>query len=280
MGDVTFRYLKKEERPAATYWRRRFFALAGGLAIFALLAWSVSGAIGGVNTIRPAANVVAGHQHRPAGSGGRPGGAGQATAPAPSQSATPSPQPSARAGHRPASHRRQHRAASPHPGRQAKRPARPNGGTRPKRPAGRARPKPHGRGSTGGKPRACARSSIVISLFASQVSYPAHARPVFDVDVVSTRGKTCTFNVGAAYLALVIKAGNAPVWSSADCLQGRKSLSTDLVKGVPTVLSISWDRRTSAPGCKRASGAVPAGIYTATVTSGTLTSNKEIFRIR
>ena len=120
----------------------------------------------------------------------------------------------------------------------------------------------------------------MISLFASQVSYPAHARPVFDVDVVATRGKTCTFNVGARYLALVIKAGSARVWNSADCLQGRKSLSTDLVRGVPTVLSFSWDRRASAPGCRLGSGAVPAGIYTATVISGTLSSNKEIFRIR
>jgi len=120
----------------------------------------------------------------------------------------------------------------------------------------------------------------VISLFASQISYAAHTRPVFDVDVVSTWGKTCTFNVGGAHLAVVIKAGSTRVWSSADCLQGRKSLFTDLVKGVPTTLSISWDRRASSPGCRRASSAVPAGLYWATASSGKLTSNKEIFRIR
>ena len=120
----------------------------------------------------------------------------------------------------------------------------------------------------------------MISLFASQVSYPAHMRPVFDVDVVSTQGKTCTFNVGGEYLALVIKAGRTRVWSSADCIQGRKSLFTDLVKGVPTMLSISWNRRASSPGCKLGSSAVPAGMYSARASSGKLTSNKEIFRIR
>jgi len=120
----------------------------------------------------------------------------------------------------------------------------------------------------------------VISLFASQVSYPVHGRPVFDLDVVSTHSKTCTFNVGAAYLALVIKHGNTRVWSSADCPQGRKSLFTDLARGVPTMLSISWNRRTSSPGCKRASAAVPAGTYSATAVSGELASNKQAFRIR
>lgn len=271
MGDLTFRYKKKEEGLAATYWRRRFFALVVGLAIFALLAWSVSGAIGGAKAIRPAANEITGYQHQHAGKGSQPGVPGPVTAA--HQPAGPSPQPSGAAGNRPARHHR--RPASPHPARTAKR-SPPKGSTRPKRPA---RPLPRGGGGHG-RPRACARSSVVISLFASQVSYPAHARPVFDLDVVSTSGKTCTFNVGARYLALVIKAGNNRVWSSADCLQGRKSLFTDLAKGVPTVLSISWDRRTSVPGCKLGSSAVPAGIYAATAVSGTLSSNKEIFRIR
>ncbi len=213
MGDNTFRY-QEGERPASTYWRRRFFALAGGLAGFALLAWSVSGAIGGVSVISPAANVVNGHQHRPAGGGARP--AGPAPAKVPQHSATPSPQPSGSVS--------QHHA-SPRPASKATRPARRKGPARPKR-------------------------------------------------------KTCAFNVGAASLALVIKAGSVRVWSSADCLQGRKSLLTDLVKGVPTMLSFGWDRRTSSPGCKLASSAVPAGIYSATAVSGKIISNREIFRIR
>ncbi len=274
MGDLTFRYKKKEERVAATYWRRRFFALVVGLAIFAVLAWSVSGAIGGPGAIRPAANEITGHQHHHAGKGPLSGRPRPATAA--HQSTGPS-QPSGSSGSAGKSPGRHHqRAAGPHPARTARRPPR-KARTGQKRPA---RPARHGRGRAHGRPRACARRSVVISLFASQVSYPAHARPVFDLDVVSTEGKTCTFNVGARYLALVIKAGRNRVWSSADCLQGRKSLFTDLVKGVPTALSISWDRRTSAPGCKLGSSPVPTGMYVATAVSGTLTSNKEIFRLR
>jgi len=272
MGLNTFRN-QEERRPSSTYWRRRFFALAGGLAIFALLAWSVSGAVGGVKVISPAANVVTGNQHRQAGSGGPPARPGAAQAPHPSSA--PSPRPSAPGGH----HTAGHHTAGARPGGKA-RPAQRKPSARPKPPGGptgSASPAP---GGHGGRPRDCPPGSVVISLFASQASYPARGRPEFDVDVVSTGARTCTFNVGTKYLALVIKAGSVRVWSSADCLQGRKSLFTDLVKGVPTVLSISWDRRTSSPGCRLASSAVPAGLYTATASSGELASNKEIFRIR
>ena len=272
MGLNTFRN-QEERRPASTYWRRRFFALVGGLAIFAVLAWSVSGAIGGVKTISPAANVVTGNQHRHAGGGPQPEGRGAVQAP------RPSPSPSAPARHR---HTTGRHTARPHPGRSA-RPAPRKTPTRPKppaRPTGSASPAPGGHGGPPGRPRSCAAGSVVISLFAGQVSYPARGRPAFDVDVVSTGVRTCTFNVGAKYLALTIKAGSVRVWNSADCPQGRKSLFTDLVKGVPTVLSISWDRRTSSPGCRLASSTVPAGLYTATASSGKVSSNKEIFRIR
>jgi hypothetical protein len=234
----TLRY-KRNREPSPTYWRRRFFALLAGLAIFALLAWAVSGALGGAQPASSAADLLPGaHSQSPAADTGTASPGASATPPG---SAT--------------------RAASATPPRRAKPPA-------------------AARGSAGGRPRTCARRDIVLSLFASQASYPAHARPAFDVDVVSTARRTCMFNVGGGHVALVIKAGGAAVWSSADCVAGRKSLRTDLVRGVPTVLAISWDRRASSAGCKRAASAVHAGTYAATASSGSLQSNTEIFRLR
>jgi hypothetical protein len=128
--------------------------------------------------------------------------------------------------------------------------------------------------------RKCSAGHIVLSLFASQASYPAHADPQFTVDVVSTGRQACTFNVGATHLSLLIRTAAGRVWNSADCAAGRKSLPTDLVPGVPTVMPISWNRATSSPGCKVAASRVPAGFYAATASSGTITSNKQIFRIR
>jgi hypothetical protein len=103
---------------------------------------------------------------------------------------------------------------------------------------------------------------------------------VFDVDVVSTSARTCTFNVGAKYLTLVIMAGPKRIWGSADCVAGHGSLVTDLQRGVPTMLPISWNRETSTPGCQAASALAPAGTYTATVKDGASTSNTETFRLR
>jgi hypothetical protein len=120
----------------------------------------------------------------------------------------------------------------------------------------------------------------VLSLFAGQASYPAHADPQFTVDVVSTGRETCTFNVGATYLSLMIRTVAGRVWNSADCAAGRRSLPTDLVPGVPTAMPIAWNRKTSSPGCKVAASRVPAGVYAATASSGSITNNKEIFRSR
>jgi hypothetical protein len=92
------------------------------------------------------------------------------------------------------------------------------------------------------------------------------------VDVVATGPATCTFNVGARHVALIIRAGARQLWSSADCIQGSGSLVSDLQRGVPTVLPISWNRRGASPGCHLGRIAA-AGRYTATATDGSLASN-------
>src|SRR6266702_3633157 len=100
-------------------------------------------------------------------------------------------------------------------------------------------------------------------------------------EIDSIVGTPLTRSVNSDFLPWIQSAElHTRVRSSADCIQGRKSLFTDLVKGVPTMLSISWNRRASSPGCKLGSSAVPAGMYSARASSGKLTSNKEIFRIR
>ncbi len=128
-------------------------------------------------------------------------------------------------------------------------------------------------------PSACPHGDVVLSLINAQPTYGRGQLPQFTVDVVATGGPTCTFNVGASHIALVIRSGGERVWSSADCVQGAGDLVTDLQRGVPTVLPISWNRQPSAPGCRAQSGSVPDGIYTATAADGWLRSNTVTFRI-
>ena len=132
----------------------------------------------------------------------------------------------------------------------------------------------------------------MLSLFASQHSFPGQhssssqhgagpdALPQFEVDVVSTSAATCKFNVGPKHLALVISIPSGPIWSSADCVKGHGSLVTDLHRGVPVTLPITWNRHRSAPGCTGTTPRVPAGRYSATAIDGQLTSNTERVRLR
>ena len=135
------------------------------------------------------------------------------------------------------------------------------------------------RAGSGAGPRSCSSGGVVLSLLASQPAYPSPRLPQFSIDVVGTGRPTCTFNVGARHVALVIRSGSVRVWSSADCPRGSGSLVLDLQRGVPTALSITWNRQTSSPGCTGPSSAMPAGTYSATVTDDGLDSNPVTFRL-
>jgi hypothetical protein len=241
------------KRQAATYWRRRFTALVICLAVLAVIAWASQGALGLHLTGATASagsnsGAQGGHPATvPAGTAG-PAGPGAGNSP----SASPSPSPS----------------ASPSPSDSAAR--------------HRHRKKP----AADGKPGPCSGKEIVLSLFASQHSFPSQhgsgprALPQFEVDVVSTSAATCRFNVGPKHLALVISIPSGPIWSSADCVKGHGSLVTNLHRGVPVTLPITWNRHRSAPGCTGTTPRVPAGRYSATAIDGPLTSNTERVRLR
>lgn len=234
-----------------TYWRRRFLALVAGLAILAVIAWAFSGVVGGES---PAASSG----HAP-GHGARPGRAALAG----SRSAGTSDS------------RGAVKASPPSPG--ASSPANADSTTP-------ASPSPEPRQAAGPVPpgsakAACKPGDVVLSLFSSQASYGPGQLPEFDVDVVSTAARTCAFNVGPGFLAVVITADGKRIWSSADCVAGQGSLLTDLARGVPTVLPLSWDRETSAPGCKATSRQVATRSLAAAASDGGQSSNSVTFTL-
>ena len=253
MGENTLRY--RPTYAAGTYWRRRFLALVIGLAALALIAWALSSALRASSGSSPAAAArgAAGPGTGPraggpggghGGSGapaGRGGSAGRSAHAAGSQSARPSPG---------------HPGGSPDPGAS---------GT----PAG----------YPGVRPAFCSRHAVVLSLSAAQTDFAPQQWPSFGLDVVSTQQADCSFNVGPGYLTLVIKEGPVRVWSSADCVTGDRSLLSALRRGVPTVLPVSWDLKTSAPGCAGPVTKVPAGTYTAYAIQGSLASAPLTFRV-
>ena len=118
----------------------------------------------------------------------------------------------------------------------------------------------------------------MLSLFTTKYRYLAHQAPRFLLDVVSTATRPCSFDVSAKHVQLVIKAGGERrVWGSADCVRSACLRMDRLTRGVPAVLRISWDRKTSAAGCRRPGQAAQPGTYTATARSGPLRSQSLIF---
>jgi hypothetical protein len=122
-----------------------------------------------------------------------------------------------------------------------------------------------------GTARACAPGAVTLRLSSPQYWYQAGTTPRFTVHAVSDEGQPCRFNMGTRFVSVVI-ASDRRIWSSADCVSGSGSNTIVLVRGVPAVLRVSWDRRTSSPGCGGTSQAVAPGEYTVTAVAGSLRS--------
>jgi hypothetical protein len=237
------------------YWRRRVIALVAGLGMLALVTWTVNGALGTGST-RQATNLSQTTGHHPAPPAPGSGSATPGTVPSspvPSSPGPSSPVPS--------------HAGAGGPGATPSRTGKP---TPPSSSAHHAAP-----------PGACSGASLVLSLSSARDSYPAHARPQFDVSVVSTARGRCTAPLGAAHLHIRIRAGGKTrVWDSADCARPAGSRVTTLARGVPVVVQFTWNRRTSAPGCGLPHRAVRPGAYTATAYSGKRSSQAMIFVLK
>ena len=248
------------------YWRRRVIALVAGLGMLVLVTWTVNGALGGGGTQRTTnLSQTTGHHSAPPapGSGsGTPGTVPSSTKPSstvPSStvpsSTVPSGTVSGRAG------------------------ASGTGGA-PSR-AGKPTPTPSSSATHHPTPMGvCSGANLVLSLSSARYSYRAHARPQFDVSVVSTARGRCTAALGAAHLHIRIRAGGKTrVWDSADCARSATRVTT-LARGVPVVVQFTWNRTTSAPGCRAPHRAVRPGTYTATAYSGHRSSQAMIFVLK
>jgi hypothetical protein len=254
MGESTLRY---PVDPAGTYWRRRFVVLMAGLTVFAVAAWGLSDALRITPVHTSSAGTRSGRGTGSHGGGKAPGGGRSLAA-----STSPTPGPAGSGADSSPLPRR-----SPHP-------------TVTPRSSPSPRPSGSPRGIGGLKPAFCARKSIVLSLAVSRPSFGSGQHPDFSLSIVSTQQKACSFNVGSAHLALVITKGPTRLFSSAYCAKGSGSLLTELRRGVPTIVAISWNRRTSAPGCPSRMRLVPPGSYTGYAVDGPAASSPVTFRLR
>lgn len=254
---TTSRQAPPEPPAQSVYWRRRFIALITGVSVLAIITWAFAGALRGA---APAGDAAATStvSERPlsvaAAAASQPAAPASQSDLAASQSAAGVSQSAAAASPSP----------SPSPGAASQAAAMPGGKT----PAVASHP-----------PRACLAGDVVLSLFASQASYPAGQTPAFVVDVVSTGKRSCAFNVGSRHVRLQISDGTTKVWTSADCPEGKASLVTRLHRGIPVAVPVSWSGKPASAGCAGSAAPPAAGSYTAVATDGSGTSNTLTFVI-
>ena len=119
---------------------------------------------------------------------------------------------------------------------------------------------------------ACARGDVTLRVSSPQYFYQQGKIPTFTVHAVSEESSPCRFNMSAKFVSVVITSGDRRIWSSADCASGADSSMVVVARGKPAALSVSWDRRTSSPGCSGSGQLVRPGEYQVDAVAGRLHS--------
>jgi hypothetical protein len=239
---------------ADAYWRRRFFTLVAGLGLLGLLAWAFSG---GGGTPHQTAGAAGGGGNVPAAYGtsvaGQPAGSAvtptadpdQASIPL-SSSPTATPTPSAAKTHKNTAASTSHQSQKPK--------------------------------TTAGH-HACPARDIVLTLLLSKTNYGPGQEPKFQIEIVSTDAAECTLNVGRESLRVLITSESRADWDSGACLRGATARAETLRRGIPSMVSIVWDRKLRASGCSAGMVTAGNGRYVAMAVAGSVTSQAKGFRL-
>ncbi len=119
---------------------------------------------------------------------------------------------------------------------------------------------------------ACAPGAVTLRVSSPQYWYQPGTTPRFTVHAISHETQPCRFNMGAKFVSVVVAAAGRRIWSSADCVGGDGSNMVVIARGTPAVLRLSWDRKTSAPGCAGTAHLARPGEYQVTAVAGHLHS--------
>ena len=247
----------------ATYWRRRVVVFGGGMAVLTLLVWAMSSAVSVVLSGNPAADQGSAGSHA-GGSGARAlGGRGHRQGLA-----------------KETADLRSRQRAKPQLSASS-----PSASTAPASPSPSASPSPGSDQQTGTAPvpgagqQACASGAVALALHSSRSQYGSGMPVNFTIGAVSSRSQSCQVNLGPRFVSIVADSSGTPIWDSSSCGRGTLSRVITLTRGVPAVVNITWDRRTSMTDCPGQGNGVRAGTYPAAAYYGQLHSHRITFAL-
>lgn len=235
--------------PASVYWRRRWLALASLVAFFAVLGLTVAALVrGGAEPMSSEPTALAANQAAlpdPATNPTSPGNPTNFLAPA-AVSGTPE--------------------VTTGPGTQLPPSATPPGTDEtvrqddtPRAPV--AVPPSAPLPATGPVP--CTNAMLTVGAEIDRPDHRVGEKPVLRLVVTNVSDQPCVRDLDGSRQEIVVWSGDGAdrLWSSNDCVNPARPDLRTLVPGQPLVFAVTWQGRTSTPGCATPRTPVPAGAY-------------------
>lgn len=127
----------------------------------------------------------------------------------------------------------------------------------------------------------CDKKDLVATFMVNQDTYASGDEPRFQLTVVNTGKRMCTWDVGPKAMEIKVASGGDRIWSSADCIAGDDSEIRKLSRGRPYSTVITWDRQRSYSSCDKKGSEARPGTYVAALDSGGVRgAEKQVFRLR
>lgn len=127
-----------------------------------------------------------------------------------------------------------------------------------------------------GNAKICSANDVFLNVTTDAKRYFASGQPVFTFEVKNRGNEGCIIDVGSKAVELVVTSGQSRMWSSDDCQKDPQQNLVILPAGKTASSKVTWDRKTSTPGCSGRRTAAP-GTYAVTGKIGPFSSEAHNF---
>ena len=107
----------------------------------------------------------------------------------------------------------------------------------------------------------CQDSDIAVAVAVDQDSYAAGANPQITMTITNTAAADCMRDIGSGNNEIVISSGGHHAWSSDDCDPSQTGNEQVLPAGAEAQVTVTWERKLSAPGCAGEASPAQPGAY-------------------
>lgn len=127
---------------------------------------------------------------------------------------------------------------------------------------------------------ACSDDDIEVTAATDKKVYAAGENPQITLTIENTSDADCLRDIGSGANEIVVTSGGQHAWSSDDCDPSAASNEQILAAGARAQVTVTWERKLSAPGCAGDAPAAQAGAYAAEARNGDVVSQSVRFELQ